>query len=277
MSSNQREDLKDIFDKAMAEGLERSDIDGLTLYTKCDVIHGLVGALRDKVPQRTHGSGRTTRNSLTAIVGTFEASDNLLEFQDHRRKRFLGRMERPENRHVLKAISGWDQFDQTVEKKAAITHATQLHQQVYLSGVADIVPIDYMFKDAIKTQTSRHNIIVVGGFRGNLSTGEASIRQDTSRHSGFHDPREAFHTGHHEMTHGIQFALAKAFHHNRIRPDNPLYEDARMFHAIELNMAVIPCSILKASDQRAYNQQMHEVMADREGIAISDALMDLSQ
>ncbi len=269
-----REDLKHIFEKAMMVGLEEADLDGMTLYTKCDVIYGLVASIRNKEPQRKYGSGRVARESLTTVVGTFEASDNLRRLQDHRRGRLLSEIAQDEK--LLKVFSVWDGPLSDQGRQEALGKSVFMHERVYLQGVADVVPVTHEFFDGGPSENNRNNYILLGGFTGDLSTGEGRIRQSTSYdYAHFHRLGEALNTAHHEMTHGIQFALANAYHHNRIRPSDPLYDDARMFHAIEMNMAIVPGGILKPDDRSAYEQQVHEVLAREEGEAISRGIIEL--
>lgn len=275
MGVSDRSRLDGLFNQALFEGISDDDLSGVTMHGKCKLITDLVGALRGKVPQRMHGHGKVARSSLVAIVDTFEPSDNFMTFQTQKRSRFLSEMESDKHAELRDRIMRWSDMDNEARQDTLIA-TTSLHQYTYLSGFVDRIPINWVFNEGIKN-TGRPGLIVVGGFSGDLTAEYGRIRQDISEHSHFEEPGVALNTGHHETTHAIQFALANAYHHNRINSTHKLYDDARMFHAIEVNKAVIPCSVLKRSDQTAYQKQVHEVLADAEGEAISEALLDLSQ
>ena len=189
--------------------------------------------------------------------------------------RFFSDMTHDEYAPLRDNITNWNNLDMEARQDTLI-QTTSLHQYAYLSGVADRIPISWVFQEK-PLQSERFGLLIVGGFSGDLTSEYGRIRQDVSARSHFDDPAVAFNTGHHETTHAIQFALANAYHHNRLNATHILYDDARMFHAIEVNKAVIPCSVLKHSDQAAYQQQVHEVLANEEGHAISQGLLDLSQ
>ncbi|MGN7437806.1 MAG: hypothetical protein ACTHOO_04105 [Alcanivorax sp.] len=275
MGISDRSRLDGLFKQALFEGISEEELSGVTMHGKCKLITDLVGALRGKVPQRVHGNAKVARSSLVTIVDTFEPSENFMTYQMQKRERFFNEISQDRYAGLRDRIMGWGDLETEVRQDTLI-EASSLHQYSYLSGVADRIPINWVFHDE-SIPSRRHGVISVGGFSGDLTSEYGRIRQDISARAHFEDALTSFNTGHHETTHAIQFTFANAFHHNRINATHKLYEDARMFHAIEVNKAVIPCSVLKHSDQSAYQHQVHEVLADAEGSAISEALLDLSQ
>ncbi len=264
--------LKDIYDSALFEGIDKNDIEKMTLHGRCSLISDIVDALRDKIPQKKLGNAKIARSSLTVIVNSFEPSEGFLKYQDHKREQFLRTMSFPENEELLDRISSWSNISES-ERQETIIKSSSLHQYTYLSGAADRVSINWLFMDQ-PVFKDRRNVMLVGGFYGNLSGEFGTIRVAVDN---IFNVEDVLNNVHHETTHAVQFALASAYHRNRINPSHILYDDARMFHAIEVKMAVVPCSVLKHTEQEAYRQQVHEILADNEGRDISAALMELAQ
>ncbi len=266
--------LYSVYEKGLDEALEDKDIENLTLYGKCYVIKNLASALRDKVPHKKHGTGTHTRASLVTIAESFEPSDHLLGLQYKKRNTFLNTMSTNENSDAFNTLRNWDACNQE-EKEAAIIHTTRLHQRVYLTGIALMLPVEHVFIDNSEKTYIASGKKILGGFLGNLTEQKGRITQNLEDLILKHTPLDALHTAHHEATHAIQFSLANAFHHGYIRQDHMLYDDARIFHAIEVSRAIIPFSILKAEDTGAYTAQIHERLAEDEGRLISHDLVDL--
>jgi len=268
---NDKSDLIGIYRRALFEGISEDDVSKISLHGKCNIIYGLVGALRDKIPQRELGNGRVARESLVTIVNSFAPSEGLIDFQDKKRQTLIRNFAEDDNGQLMGAISSWDDLDRG-EKEGVLIHSASLHQKIYLTGVADRIPVNWIFSNS-QQQGARHNVKIIGGFSGDISNEYGSIRIDIE---SIHDVGEVLNSTHHETTHAIQFALASSFHRNRINPAHILFDDARMFHAIEVNKAFISCMVLKHSEQEAYQQQVHEVLADSEGEVISSALIELA-
>lgn len=263
------ERMRYVYNKALNERLCLDDVAEISLHGKCQIIHDLVLALKDKLPQRILGTGRHTRESLLLIVKSFEPFDNLLGEQYRRKNILLKEVQCPKNFHILTTIRNWDSSSEE-EKKNAIIQSCTLHKKTYLAGIAEVLPVEHIFKQTIATQRDK---ILLGGFHGDMATRQSKISYNTEY---LDNVFEAFHTGHHESTHAIQFDLACAFHYNQIRRDHPLFDDARIFHAIEVNNASILFSVLKSSETQAYSEQMSERLAEDEGRLISHALIDLA-
>ncbi len=263
--------LSNIYNAALFDGINESDIADLTLHGKCNLISNLVESLRNKIPQKEMGSGRIARQSLVVIVNSFEPSDDLVKFQEQKREMLLRSFVQDENRALAESIADWEDLN-IEEKEDVLIQTSSLHQRIYLLGTADRIAVNWVFVDG-ELSSYRHNIKVLGGFSGNLSNefGTTRISKDY-----MHDAGESLNSAHHETTHAIQFALAVAYNRNRITPNHILYNDARMFHAIEINKAVVPCGVLKSTEQDAYENQVHEVLADSEGNEISSALIELA-
>lgn len=264
--------LQNLCEKGINESLTEDDIDGLTLHGKCYVINGLASALKNKVPQKNHGTGKYTRQSLLIIAESFQPSDQLLGLQFRKRNMFLNAMSKPENSEVLDILKDWNNRDIS-EKESAIIHTAKLHQKVYLTGIASLLSIEHVFVEPVNTSPNK---IKLGGFISNLDKSSGIITQLGSDLTHSRTPILPLHTAHHEATHAIQFSLASAFHHGNIRPDHILFNDARTFHALEINKANIPFAILKAQDTRAYSSQIHEQLAENEGRLISHDLFELA-
>lgn len=263
--------LSNIYHAALFDGISQGDIADLTLHGKCNLIRNLVEGLRNKIPQKEIGSGRIARQSLVVIVNSFEPSDDLINFQEQKRGMLFKLFAQDENKALAESIAGWE--DLTIEEKEdVLIQTSSLHQRIYLLGTADRIAVNWVFIDG-ELSSYRRNIKILGGFSGNLSNefGTTRISKDY-----MHDVGKALNSVHHETTHAIQFALAVAYDRNRITPSHILYDDARMFHAIEINKAVVPCGVLKDSEQDAYENQVHEVLANSEGNEISSVLIELA-
>lgn len=260
--------LKDIYNKALHERLVSDDIADLSVYSRCQIIHDLVGALRAKVPQAKHGTARHTRESLLLIAQSFEPSGALLSEQYKKRKRFLNEIQQDHNSDILLCFQNWQDVA-PADKKNAIERVSGLHQKIYMSGIADVIPVEHYFKDNMMAGVDKK---LLGGFAGEISKSRGKMSHNFGLYS---DLACALETTHHETTHAIQFGLACAYHYQKIRPDHALFEDAKIFHAIEVNKAMISLGVLKSTEIDAYTQQMHEILAEDEGRLIGAGIMEM--
>lgn len=267
--SQDYETLTQVYKKALDTKLSPEDVADLTIYGKCQVVHSLVEALRKKLPQAKHGTARHTRESLLLIANSFEPSDYLLGEQYRKRNIFLRVMQHNENQGVLDTIRRWDTAPQE-ERNQAIELSCKLHQKIYTTGISDCLPVEHVFESRPRFLDK----VILGGFKGDIDKKRGFISHNTDFYT---DPYTAFETAHHETTHAVQFCLISAFHYNQIRHDHKLYEDARIFHAIEVNRAMIDFSVLKSTDNKAYSNQIHEVLAEDEGRLIAHGLINLAR
>jgi hypothetical protein len=268
--------IKDVFNMAVHENVLPEHVKGLTLHAKCTLIHDIVDALRRKEPQSKYGTARHTRDSLVTIVDSFASSDALADFQERKGRSFLNEIERNENgRSILNNIAAWSDVE-TDKMKETLIATSKLHLEIYTQGICGIVPVSYLFGDKDKNK-QRFGSLNMGGFVGNLKNGTGKIRVVDNENAQFHLADRALSTMHHQTTHAVQFCLANAFHHGRMSPNHPLFDDAKMFHAIEVKNAFVPSAILKNTEQHAYVNQVHEILAEAEGKKISANLIELAQ
>lgn len=276
MKNDTYDKIKEVFNTAMHENVQPEQVSDLTLHAKCTLIHDIVDALRRKEPQSKYGTARHTRQSLVTIVDSFSASDALADFQARKSRTFLNAIERNENgRSILNNIAAWSDVETDTMKETLIA-TSKLHLEIYTQGICGIVPVSYLFGDKNK-DAQRLGAISLGGFSGDLKNGTGTIRVVDNENAQFHLADRALSTMHHETTHAVQFCLANAFHHGRMSPNHPLFDDAKMFHAIEVKNAIVPSSILKNTEQHAYVNQVHEILAEAEGEKLSANLIELAQ
>ncbi|MGH1456245.1 MAG: hypothetical protein ACRBDI_05655 [Alphaproteobacteria bacterium] len=264
--------ISEVLEKSIDEKLVFDDIECLSLYSKCRLIREMVGALGEKLPQKKYGTGRHTRQSLLMIANTFNASENLLSYQKCKRGQFSHTIAQPEYSRLLDVVRSWESSEDD-EKQGALIEFSSLHRSIYMTGIADNLPISYEFKDGAAATNHLKKTKLYGSFLGDLlgRSGKLShyIRED--------DPADlALSVVHHETTHALQFYLASAYHYKQIRPDHILYEDARMFHALEINKGFVNPRVLKASEYDSYESQVHEVLARSEGDELSRIVVGLS-
>ncbi len=276
MKNDTYDRIKEVFNTAMHENVQPEQIVDLTLHAKCTLIHDIVDALRRKEPQSKYGTARHTRQSLVTIVDSFSASDELVEFQETKGRHFLYEIANTQNGWlILNNIAAWGS-DGADAMKETLVEASKIHMEIYTRGICSVVPVSYLFGDKNK-DAQRIGAISLGGFSGDLKNGIGTIRVADNENAQFHLADKALSTMHHETTHAVQFCLANAFHHGRMSPNHPLFDDAKMFHAIEVKNAIVPSSILKNTEQHAYVNQVHEILAEAEGEKLSANLIELAQ
>ncbi len=276
MKNNQLQRIKEIYNLAVHGEVTPMDLDGMSLHAKCSAIYEVVDALRQKLPQSKYGTARHTRDALSVIVDSFSASDALIHLQDQRRSYFTSAMNSNDYSYHRDVIGNWQDIEDDALLETTILDISKLHAKTYLLGMADVIPTKYAFTNT-PPDMLKLNIRNLGGFTGNLKENRGTIRLEKGGEAQFRNPAFILNTVHHETTHAIQFALASAFHHGQIRHDHLLYDDARMFHALEVNKAIVPSGLIKETERHAYEHQVHEVLANSEGEALSAILLDLSR
>lgn len=259
--------LREIMDEAMYAPLPRETIEKLPLHTRCRLIRRMTERLLDKNYIDWSNLGA---DSLLSVGKSFEISHAYVDWHDKRKTILFKRLKEKEFRATRNIIRHWDHASDDQRKETLRTTVEQ-QQRVFMDGLAPLLPISYQFVQ-YKPRKSRDGIrILYGTFAGNLNSGRGRIKQSVHPLADFDDALTALDTGHHEMDHGIHFSLAYEYHRGRIRPDHPLYEDARYFHAVEVNEAGIPPSLAGP-----YNAQTFEVLAGREGKAIAAGIYALA-
>lgn len=269
------DEIKSVFNLAMHEEVLPEHVENMTLYSKCSLIHDIVDALKAKVPQSRYGTASHTRKSLTTIVSTFSPTDGFLQYQDQKRRFLLAKISNSDKgQEILSSLSSWNSSKDFFELSDALLKSSRLHLDTYLVGMFDVLPTKYSITRGAGA-SSRMNVVNLGGFAGDLKNGKGKIRVNVDDYYDECVATDILNTLHHETTHAIQLCFAHAYHKQKVPPNHPLYDDAKMFHAIEVKNAVIPVHVLKSSEQDAYKLQVHEMLADAEGQKISTAIMDL--
>lgn len=276
MNNKKYQQIKNLYDMAIHETIEPEHLENTSLHAKCCVIYNVTKALKEKIPQHEYGTAKHTRNSLTNIVNSFFPSQALLNFQNQKRERFFNHFKKKENSDTRAFISDWDNIEEPETHEKTIVEISKLHSATYAQSVISLASLKYLFSENNLIQ-NKLNMLVLGSFYGDLSKESGQIKISKDRRNNSWDAENILDTIHHETTHFIQFSLANDFHHGRIRPDHPLFSDARMFHAIEVNNAIIPSGVLKSTERSAYENQVHEILARQEGAVLSAGVLELSR
>jgi hypothetical protein len=259
--------LREIMDAAMYGPLPRDQIDKLPLHTRCRLIRRMTLRLLEK----NHIDWNNMANdSLLSMGKSFEISEAYVDWHDKRKTLLFKKLKEKQFRPVLNAIRHWDHASDQ-QRKDALRTTVSTQQRVFMEGTAAPLPISHQFVEFKPRRTKDGVAVLFGTFTGDMNRGSGRIRQSMHAMAKFDDALTALDTGHHEMDHGIHFSLAYEYHHGRIRPDHPLYADARYFHAVEVHDAGIPPSL-----SEPYSAQTFEVLAGRDGTAIATGIYALA-
>lgn len=259
-------ELRELLDEAMYGPLAADQIRQLPLHTRCRLIRHMTAKLlaRKQVDWNT-----LTANSLERLCKSFDISDHYVEWQEKRADILLRQMKRKENKSTLNVFRHWS-HSSDAQCKEAIRATARIHQRVFAEGVATLLPVAHVFVLMQPRRNNGQTNMFFSTFSSSLETGKGRIRQNTHPWV-FGNAHAALDSAHHEMSHAIHFSLAVEYHRRRIRPDHPLHDDARYFHAAEVYKAGVPPSI-----PSVYNAQTFEVLAAREGASIGKRIYELA-
>lgn len=260
--------FNEIFDLAMSGNLDRETFQSISLHTRCRIVTAMAGEL--SVNPRVDQFGIVSQ-SLARLNCSFEISDDYYEWQEARRKILERVLKQRRYRSTLNVFKHWTKASGEARQDALRT-TSNMHQKVYLEGMVPVISIKHTFSSRSPKQLKEGMVLLLlGTFKGDLAKGSGRIRQNIAEEANFDCPIVALNTAHHEMTHGIHFSLAHEYHQGRIRPDHPLYEDARYFHAIEVRHVAI-----QPMHSSLHEIQAFEYLAETEGCAISQTVCELA-
>lgn len=264
---NNVNDFSDIFDLAAKGLLHGGQIEALSLHTRCRLISGLADVLK-KNPAIDWNN--IVSDSLGRISKSFQVSDHYYEWEDLKIKILEKRLKNREFRPTLNAVRHWKKMPEAAQKEALVDLSVA-HYRTFSEGMGAPVPISHTFVSWMPRKSQGNVVVLYGTFNGSLARGKGKIKQNIHEAANFGDALHALDTSHHEMTHGIHFFLANEFHHGRVRPDHPLYEEARYFHAMEVRQADVPPMIYNA-----YRAQMLEYLAEAGGTRVAKMIYELA-
>ncbi len=259
-------ELRALLDQAMYGPLPMEVIRTLPLHTRCRLIrHMTLNILANKHVDWNNLAQR----SLELISKSFDVSEGYQTWHEKRKAILMRHIKQKPFRQTLNILRHWGHASDT-QRKEALAESASLHHTTFTEGLSYRLPIRHVF---VNMRPRRHNgstYFLYGTFNGDLEREKGKIKQNTHPLS-FNDASDALNTAHHEMSHAIHFSLAVEYHHSRIRPDHPLYEDARYFHAMEVRKADVPPSI-----PDAYRAQTFEFLAGHEGKSIAQRIYELA-
>jgi hypothetical protein len=261
------DNFSEIFALAMTGGLDGETLQSLSLHTRCRLIANMADTLKQnpKIDWQDIVS-----NSLERVSKSFQVSDNYFEWEDAKTRILEKRLKHKKYRSVLNAFRHWSKMPEIV-KREALKEVTSLQHATFVEGLADPLPISHTFVHWNPYKIKGQALMLYGTFNGSFSRSKGKIKQNTHEGAKFNDPLHALDTGLHEMCHGIHFSLANEYHHARIRPDHPLHEEARYFHALEVRKADVPPTFY-----HAYRAQAFEFLAETGGTRMAQMIYGLA-
>ena len=262
------ENYRELFERAVMGPITKRDLEGTSVHARLR----LIGTVRDALfDQASPGSPSIQHLNLMTIENTFKASERFCAWQDKRRAVFLNEIGKREHSGLRKVFSSWRSQPMS-ERKRALIQTSTMHQHAYMSGVADVLPVQHRFHASPAFNVGGRIVMTFGGFRGDFVNRRGYLRHNTGTGSFLFNAQFTLETNHHETTHALQFMLADAFRRKTIREDHMLYEEARVFSEIDRLSGVLPAAL-----GRAYEAQLHERLAESEGVEIAEAIMEMSR
>lgn len=259
-------ELRELLDGAMYGPLPAEQIRKLPLHTRCRLIRHMTM----KILTSGHVDWNAlTEQSLAQISKSFDVSDAYVAWQEKRANQLLRQLKQKPYRQTLNVFRHWAHASDH-QRKEALQTTTRAHQRIFTEGVAAPLPVAHVFVNTPPRRFGKNTHMIYSTFTGDIDKAKGRIKQNT--HPWVFDyPHSAIEAAHHEMSHAMHFTLAVEYHYGRIRPDHPLHEDARYFHAMEVRKAGVPPTI-----PDVYNGQTFEVLAAREGASLAKAIYTLA-
>ncbi|MBU0859888.1 MAG: hypothetical protein KJ667_08115 [Alphaproteobacteria bacterium] len=212
--------IADKFEKTITA---TDDADSTALRTARIIARGVRQAAADKKialdgSQRINPAHLSPHiDNLVNIFNRVALSENYHAWQAERRRALAQSL--ASDPSFPRLLSGWRKAPGDILLETATTF-TKTYQRLY-EVPATTVPFRVTWLRAGCGYTGEHRAPAPGKT-------EHCLAFNVGKDSEFRDPAIGLNALHHENTHATQTALAAAFRHDRIKPDHPLYRDARL-------------------------------------------------
>ncbi len=192
-------------------------IRGLTIEAQHKVV-----MLASKMHARGESVPGHLNDAIDKIMTSYPLTDEYKRFQVDKQRDLLFRM--MSDTRVQDARQNWQNYN-TTKRLDFLQHAVNIHAEVFGCRAARVEAIDIPPRP--DTESNR-KIIHYGGYlwRQRNPVIQINVNEQAGATDNFF---EAFNTAMHEAQHNFQDSLASRYENNFMKPDDPLYEQARYF------------------------------------------------
>lgn len=178
--------------------------------------------LANGIHQRGQQVPEQLNEAIDKILTSYPLTDAYKQFQIEKQRDLLYRLSTDTS--VLDARRNWHTYD-TSKRLSFLQHAVNSHAEVFGCRPARIEPVDVPPKPDPATG---RKMISYGGYLWRQPSPVIQININEESHALDHF-YEAFNTAMHEAQHNFQDSIARRYENNFMKPDDPLYEQARYF------------------------------------------------